>query len=72
MYLADYSHESCLPCRLPEIVSNLKTKTIKTVASETIGLKKNILAIPLNRGYFLCADNIVLVTDKIDFFKRLD
>lgn len=72
MLLADYSHESCLPCQLDEIVSHVRKRSLEVSPQDKVGLKKDILAIPLRRGFFLCAKDLVVLADTLDVFSHLD
>ena len=72
LVLSDYSHESCLPCELGEIVTHVRKRKIDASLQTKVGLKKDVLAIPLNNGFFLCAGNLVLIASTVDVFSRLD
>lgn len=72
MLLSDYSHESCLPCELSEIVSQVTRRNIDASLQDKVGLRKDILAVPLSRGFFLCAKDMVLISDTIDVLLQLD
>ena len=60
MQLSKFSRDSRLPCGIDKIVTNLRRRKLQTEGENKIGLAKNVLAIPLNRGFVLCAKDLVL------------
>jgi radical SAM protein with 4Fe4S-binding SPASM domain len=72
LVLTDYSHETCLPCELNEVVTHIRRKNITADRDEKVGLKKDIHAIPLNRGYLLHTKDLVLVANSIQPLLQID
>jgi len=70
--LLDYSHESCSPCQLSEIVFHVRRRSLEASPQDKVGLKKDILAIPLSRGFLLCDKDLVLIADTLDALLQLD
>lgn len=68
--LTPYSHESFLPCELKKIVYRIKRKMI--TENKKVSLKKNIYAIPLNRGYILHTKEVILVTNDLHPFQQIN
>jgi radical SAM protein with 4Fe4S-binding SPASM domain len=71
LVLTAYSHESFLPCELKEVVTHVRRKEIPS-RNEKVGLRKDIHAIPLNRGYILHTKELVLVTDTLQPFYQIN
>jgi radical SAM protein with 4Fe4S-binding SPASM domain len=71
LVLTAYSHEPFLPCELKEIVAHVKRKKI-TSRSEKVGLKKDVTAVPFNRGYLLRTKELVLLTNTIQPFYKIN
>jgi len=71
LVLTAYSHESFLPCELKEIVAHARRKEISS-RNEKVGLKKDIHATPLNRGYLLHTKELVLLTNTLQPFYQIN
>lgn len=71
LVLTAYSHEPFLPCELKEIVTYAKKKKI-TNRNEKVGLKKDVGAIPTNRGYILHTKELVLFTNTLQPFYQIN
>lgn len=67
-----YSHESCLPCELDEVVIRVRRRKLDASLSDKVGLSKDILAVPLSEGFFLCARDLALVSNTIEPLPQLD
>jgi radical SAM protein with 4Fe4S-binding SPASM domain len=65
LLLTGYSHESCLPCELNEVIGRIKRKNITAKRDEKVGLNKDICAIPLNRGYLLHTKELVFIANTL-------
>jgi radical SAM protein with 4Fe4S-binding SPASM domain len=72
MQLSGFSRDSRLPCAIDKIVLNLCRRKLQVRDDAVIGLAKDIIAIPLNRGFVLCIKDLVLYTDTISQFHYLD
>ena len=72
MLLADYSHESCLPCQLNEIVVRVKKRSLEFHLADNVGLSKDITIVSLYRGFLLFCKDLVVQSDSIDLLYRLD
>jgi len=72
LVLSAYSHESCLPCKLNEIVVHIKKRNITANRNKKVGLNKDIYVIPLNRGYLIHTKKSVFVTNNLQSFLQLD
>jgi radical SAM protein with 4Fe4S-binding SPASM domain len=53
-------------------VSCVRRKSLEASPQDRVGLKKDILAIPLNRGFFLCANDLVILSDTLDVLSKMD
>jgi radical SAM protein with 4Fe4S-binding SPASM domain len=71
LVLTAYSHESFLPCELKEVVAHVRRKEI-TSRNEKVGLKKDVNAIPLNRGYLLHTKELILLTNTLQPFYQIN
>lgn len=71
LVLTAYSHESFLPCELKEIVTYSRKKKI-TNRDEKVGLKKDVGAIQLNRGYLLHTKELILSTNTLQPFYQIN
>jgi len=71
LVLNAYSHEPFLPCDLKEIVTHTKKKEL-TNRNEKVGLKKDVKAIPLNKGYILHTKELVLFTNTLQPFYQIN
>src|SRR4030043_1551563 len=69
--LTAYKHESFLPCDLKEIVSHVKKKKIPN-RDRRVGLKKDITAIPLSRGYLLHTKELILQVNTLRPFYQIN
>jgi radical SAM protein with 4Fe4S-binding SPASM domain len=73
MRIAGYSHESCLPCALPQVMLRTARRPLKADSGTRIGLSKDLLAVPLaTGGFFLTSGEHALVVDSIDDLGRID
>lgn len=70
--LSEYSHESCAPCELDEIVTHVKRRRIDANPQDKAGLAKDIFVVPLNNGFFLCSKDLVILTNTLDPILQLD
>lgn len=72
MQLSKFSRDSRLPCEIYKIITNLRRRKLQAGGENKVGLAKDIIAIPLNRGFVLCAKDVVLYADTISPFHYLD
>jgi len=72
LILIPYTHESCLPCELPEVVAHIRKRSITASRDNKVGLDRDIHAIPLNRGYLLHTKDLVLTTNSLRPFLNVD
>lgn len=72
MLVSKFSKDSRLPCKVDKIVTHVRKRRLQARPEDKVGLAKNILAVPLNDGFVLCARDIVLYTDSIEVLRYLD
>lgn len=72
MLLSRFSRDSRLPCEIDKIVTRVQKRKLQINFNDKIGLSKDIRVIPLNRGFILCAEGLVLHADNIESLRYLD
>lgn len=72
MLLSRFSRDSRLPCEIDKIVTRVQKRKLQVNLDDKVGLRKNVWAIPLNRGFILCAEGLVLHTDEIEPLRYLN
>jgi len=65
MQISRFSRDSRLPCEIKEITLSIRKRKLNVEPEYKIGLAKNVLAVPLNQGFVLCAKEAVLYVDEI-------
>jgi radical SAM protein with 4Fe4S-binding SPASM domain len=71
LVLSGYSHESALPCALPEIVAHIRRKPLAAAPHCAIHLGDDVTAVPLNRGFILSVRDLVLHANSLEVLSRL-
>lgn len=72
MKLSRFSKDSRLPCKLDEIITNVRKRRLQADRDDKVGLAKDVLAVPLNHGFVLCAKDTVLYTNEVEPLRYLD